>query len=181
LVCGYPVLRDKGWFFFWSLGRSALGSTYDLSVPALALQCGLWQPASQTLESGLVLTFSGWVACGLRILSLCLCCCVYKMEEVILPALIERTRNQACTTLHCLCLCHEHPRLALSGRPPSSVSRVLDVRCGPLCMPSAFGSLTGQVSSSSFFDANVCEENPQSPPPILSPASAKDSREPNGR
>ena len=125
LVCGYPVLRDKGWFFFWSLGRSALGSTYDLSVPALALQCGLWQPASQTLESGLVLTFSGWVACGLRILSLCLCCCVYKMEEVILPALIERTRNQACTTLHCLCLCHEHPRLALSGRPPSSVSRVL--------------------------------------------------------
>lgn len=107
-------------------------------------------------EFGVVLIFSGLVTCGHRILSLCLCCCVYKMEEVILPALIERTRNQACTALHCLCLCHEHPRLA------SLLS--LDVRCGPLCIPSAFGSLTGQVLSS-FFDANVCRENPQSPPP----------------
>lgn len=96
-----------------------MSSTHGWIAPTLALQCRLCS-LTDLGEFGLVLIFSGWVTCGHRIPSLCLCCCVYTMQKIILPVLIGRTGDQAHTALRYLCLCH--PRLALNSNPLSSVS-----------------------------------------------------------
>lgn len=52
LVCGYLMLREEGWFFFWSrVGGDQLWAAHMAGL--LQLYASMWamQPASQTVES----------------------------------------------------------------------------------------------------------------------------------
>lgn len=93
-----------------------MGRTYGWIAPTLCFNVGYAASLTNRGEFGLVLLFSGWVTCGHRIPPLGLCGCVYRMEEVIQPTPIEKTRNQVHTALPYLCLCHECPRLALNSK-----------------------------------------------------------------
>lgn len=141
-------------------GGSASGHTYGWIAPTLCFNVGYAASLTDRGEFGLVLLFSGWVTCGHRIPPLSLIGCVYRMEEVIQPTPVEKTRNQVHTALPYLCLCQEYPRLALNSKGTTHASLVPSVSFLLCC-------------------ESVQRKSPT--PPILPLASAKDCRKPNGK
>lgn len=114
----------------------------------------------------LVLLFSSCVTVGTESPSLSLCCYVYKMEEITLPAPIETTRGQAPTACSHLCFCHVYPRLALDSNPPSSASCVLDARSVP---PSMSVPLASYRTSVLFLLCCECVQRKSPTTPVSSP------------
>lgn len=120
----------------------------------------------------LVLLFSSCVTVGIELPSLSLCCYIYKMEEITLPAPIETTRGKpplpALTSVSAMCTPGLTWTATLLPRPPACWMPGL---CRHPCQ--FLWPLTGQVSSS-FFVVSVYKENPQ-PLLCLPPTSAGDS------